>query len=152
IGQVHRAALKDGTAVAVKVQRPGIRRVFERDNRLLRAAVRLILFLRIRSLYFLRDPVRELSTWTLDELDYRREASYANLLADNAAGSTTEKIPKIFWDLTAERILTMEFLDGPSVLSYLRMLETGDEARLAELRARGFIPSVFSTNVISNFL
>src|SRR5438045_5710565 len=65
IGQVHRAALKDGSPAAVKVQRPGIRAVFERDNLLLRLGVKVIFFLRIRSLYFMRDPVRELSTWTL---------------------------------------------------------------------------------------
>src|SRR5437762_1064548 len=53
IGQVHRATLKDRTPVAVKVQRPGIRAVFERDNLLLRVGVRIILFLRIRSMYFM---------------------------------------------------------------------------------------------------
>jgi ubiquinone biosynthesis protein len=152
IGQVHRAKLKDGTAAAVKVQRPGIRAVFERDNLLLRVGVRFILFFRIRSLYFMRDPVRELSTWTLDELDYRREGSYAQLLGDNAVKTPTERIPKIFWDLSSERVLTMEFLDGPSVLSYLRMLDNNDQAQLAELQAKGFLPSVFSSNVISNFL
>ena len=152
IGQVHRAAMKDGTPVAVKVQRPGIREVFERDNLLLRVGIRIVLFLRIRSLYFMRDPVRELSTWTLDELDYRREGSYAKLLADNAVHTPTERVPKIYWDLSAERVLTMQFLEGPSVLSYLRMVENNDQAQLADLRSKGFIPSVFSSNVISNFL
>jgi ubiquinone biosynthesis protein len=142
----------DGSSVAVKVQRPGIRAVFERDNLLLRAGMKIVLFLRFRSLYFMRDPVRELSTWTLDELDYRREGSYAKLLADNAVHTPTERIPKIYWDLSAERILTMEFLEGPSVLSYLRAIENNDQALLAELKAQGFIPSVFSSNVISNFL
>src|SRR5262245_4594724 len=152
IGQVHRAMLQDGTPVAVKVQRPGIRAVFERDNLLLRAGVQMILFFRIRSMYFMRDPVRELSTWTLDELDYRREASYAKLLGDNAVRTPTERIPKIFWNLTAERILTMEYLEGPSVLSYLRMRDENDQPQLAGLKTKGFIPSVFSSNVISNFL
>src|SRR3989442_14203080 len=115
IGQVHRATLKDGTPGAVKVQRPGIREVFERDNLLLRVGVAIVLFLRIRSLYFMRDPVRELSTWTLDELDYRREGSYAKMLGDNAVRTPTERIPKIFWSLSAERVLTMEYLEGPSV-------------------------------------
>jgi ubiquinone biosynthesis protein len=152
IGQVHKAKLKTGELVAVKVQRPGIRAVFERDNLLLRVGVRVILFLRIRSLYFMRDPVRELSTWTLDELDYRREGAYAKILGDNAAGSPTERLPKIYWDLSGERILTMEYLDGPSVAAYLRMRENNDQARINELAAAGFVPQVFSSNVISNFL
>jgi ubiquinone biosynthesis protein len=152
IGQVHRATLKDGTPAAVKVQRPGIREVFERDNLLLRTGMKVVLFFRIRSLYFMRDPVRELSTWTLDELDYRREGTYAKMLADNAVHTPTERIPKIYWNLSAERILTMEFLEGPSVLSYLRALENNEVALLADLKSKGFIPSVFSSNVISNFL
>ena len=137
IGQVHRATLKDGSSVAVKVQRPDIRAVFERDNLLLRAGMKVVLFLRFRSLYFMRDPVRELSTWTLDELDYRREGSYAKLLSDNAVHTPTERIPKIYWDLSAERILTMEFLEGPSVLSYLRALENNDTELLARIGSSG---------------
>jgi len=152
IGQVHRAKLNDGSSAAVKVQRPGIRAVFERDNLLLRIGVRIVFFFRIRSLYFMRDPVRELSTWTLDELDYRREAAYAKLLGDNAAQTPTEKVPRIYWDLCSERILTMEYLEGPSVASYLRMLESDDHMKLNFLKSKGFVPSVFSSNVISNFL
>ena len=152
IGQVHRATLNDGTEVAVKVQRPGIRAVFELDNLLLRIGVKIVLFLHIRGLYFMRDLVRELSSWTLDELDYRREATYAGILGRNAAHTPTEKVPKIYWDLSGERILTMEYLDGPSVSAYLRMLDSNDQAQLDALKAKGFIPSVFSSNVISNFL
>ncbi len=152
IGQVHKAKLNDGSSAAVKVQRPGIRAVFERDNLLLRIGVRIVFFFRIRSLYFMRDPVRELSTWTLDELDYRREAAYAKLLGDNAAQTPTEKVPRIYWDFCSERILTMEYLEGPSVASYLRMLESDDRMQLNFLKSKGFIPSVFSSNVISNFL
>jgi ubiquinone biosynthesis protein len=152
IGQVHRATLKDGSAVAVKVQRPGIRARFELDNMLLRSGVKIVLFLHIRSLYFMRDPVRELSAWTLDELDYRREAAYASILGGNAAHTPTEKVPRIYPDLSRERILTMEFLEGPSVSAYIRMLESNDQSQLEALKANGFVPSVFSSNVISNFL
>lgn len=152
IGQVHRATLKDGTLVAIKVQRPGIRTVFERDNLLLRFFIKVIFFLRIRQLYFMRDPVRELSTWTGDELDYRREAAYANLLGANAVHTPTEQVPKVYWDLTTPRVLTMDFLEGPSVATYLRWVEDKDEKNLAALREKGFEPSVFSANVISNFL
>ena len=152
IGQVHRAKLKDGTAAAVKVQRPGVSQVFERDLLLMRGMVWLIFFLRIRSMYFMRDPVRELGTWTYDELDYRREASYCELLGQNAVKTPTERVPRIHWHLTAERILTMDYLEGPSVSSYLRMVDEHDEPSLERIRAAGFIPSEFSSNVISNFL
>ncbi len=152
IGQVHRAVLQDGTTVAVKVQRPGIRRMFERDLLLLQACVKLIFFFRISRLYFMRDPVRELSTWTQDELDYRREAANCKLLADNAVHTPTERVPKVYGGLTTARVLTMEYLEGPSVAQYLRMVDEKDEAALASLSAQGFVPARFSENVISNFL
>ena len=152
IGQVHKAVLPDGTQVAVKVQRPGVHYDFHRDVLLMRCFIWIVFALRIKTLYFMRDPVREMSTWTKDELDYRREAAYCNLLGRNAEDSPTERIPKIYWDLTTSRILTMEFLTGPTVSTYLKMVESGNEVELERLRADGFAPAVFSANVISNFL
>jgi ubiquinone biosynthesis protein len=152
IGQVHKAKLQDGTPVAVKVQRPHIRKVFERDNLVLEAMVRFILFFRIRRAYFMRDAVRELTTWTLDELDYRREAAYCQLLGENAKKTPTERVPKVYLELSRGRVLTMEFLEGPSVAQYLRMIQANNEEGLAKLRERGFDASRFSSNVISNFL
>jgi ubiquinone biosynthesis protein len=152
IGQVHRGQLADGTPIAVKVQRPGVHRDFHRDVLVMRGFVWLIFLFRIKNLYFMRDPVRELATWTRDELDYRREAAHCNLLADNAVGSATERLPTIYWNLTTSRVLTMEFLEGPTVSTYLKYVERGDEVELARLRDAGFIPSVFSNNVIANFL
>ena len=152
IGQVHRGRLHDGTPVAVKVQRPGVQQAFHRDVLLMRVFVWCIIFFRIRSMYFLRDPLRELGKWTRDELDYRREAANCALLAANASGSDTEVLPRIYWDFTTARVLTMEFFDGPNVSTYLRYVEQGDEEQLASLRAKGFDPTVFSNNVMSNFL
>lgn len=152
IGQVHKGVMADGTPVAIKVQRPGVHHDFQRDILLLRGCVWFIFLFRIRSLYFMRDPVRELATWTRDEMDYRREAAYCDRLAQNAEGSATERLPRIYWNLTTSRVLTMEFLEGPTVSTYLKYVENGDEEALARLRNDGFVPSVFSNNVISNFL
>ena len=152
IGQVHRAVLPDSTVVAVKVQRPGIREIFLRDAVLLNLFVRVIFLLQVRSLYFLRDPVREFNEWIHDELDYRREAAYAEVLRRNAQKTPTEAVPRIHWDLTTSRILTMDFLQGYSVLEYLRIRETRDEQRLLEMEQIGFDPPKFIANVIQNFL
>lgn len=152
IGQVHRATLADGTQVAVKVRRPNVQRDFHRDILLMKSFVQLVFLFRIRSLYFMRDPVRELVTWTRDELDYRREATHCEMLRANAAGSTTEHIPVIFWELTRSRVLTMEFLEGYSVSTYFRMVENNDHEALSALNAAGFDPVIFCGNVITNFL
>ncbi|HYK89950.1 MAG TPA: AarF/UbiB family protein [Acidobacteriota bacterium] len=152
IGQVHKAVLPDSTVVAVKVQRPGIREIFRRDTLLLNAFVRIVFLLRIKSMYFMRDPVREFNDWILDELDYRREASYAEVLGRNSIETPSEKVPRIHWQFTSERILTLDFLEGYSVMEYLRLVESGNRQRLAELENIGFVPSRFVSNVINNFL
>ncbi|MCU1329841.1 MAG: hypothetical protein JWN34_5211 [Bryobacterales bacterium] len=152
IGQVHKARLKDGTPVAIKVQRPGVRQAFQRDLQLMRTFVWFIFMFGIRSLYFMRDPIRELYSWTGDELDYRREATQCNMLFRNAAGSTTERIPHVYWNLSTGRVLTMEFLQGPSVSTYIRMVERNDTAAIQALKDTGFEPSVFCNNIIANFL
>lgn len=152
IGQVHRATMKDGTPVAVKVRRPGVLQTFHRDFLLLQSFVWVIFLFRVRNLYFVRDLVREQVTWTLDELDYRREASHCDLIGRHAVESPTERIPKVFWQLTTSRVLTMEFLEGPSVSAYLRLVENNDQVALDRLKSIGFDPGVFCGNVITNFL
>ncbi len=152
IGQVHRGKLRDGTKVAIKVQRPGVRYTFHRDILLMKSFIWFIFLFRIRGLYFMRDPVRELSTWTRDELDYRREATHCDMVRANAVDSPTERIPLVYWELTKTRVLTMEFLDGPSVMEYLRLVDNNATEALDELTRTGFDPQVFCGNVITNFL
>jgi ubiquinone biosynthesis protein len=152
IGQVHEAFLEDGKRVAVKVQRPGIRKVFERDAVLLAGFVKIVFLFRIKTLYFLRDPVTEFFDWIQDELDYRTEARHAQQLRENATGSASKRIPKIHWDLTTSRVMTMDFLEGYSVREYLRIREGLDTERLQELTEIGFDPSTYVTNVIDNFV
>ena len=152
IGQVHRAVLDDSTVVAVKVQRPGIQEIFKRDAVLLRLFIHAVFFFKIRSLYFMRDPVREFNDWIGDELDYRREGTYAQGLARNARQTPTEVVPQIHWTRTTSRVLTMDYVTGFSVMEYLRLVEKKDQQRLAELSAIGFDGPQFVSNVIHNFL
>lgn len=152
IGQVHRAVLKDGTQVAVKVQRPGIRGIFTRDAVLMNVFVKVVFAMRLKTLYFMRDPVREFNEWIQDELDYRIEADYARMLEKNATQTPTEKVPTICWDLTTERVLTMDFLEGQSVREYLRNRDQGATEQLSALRRIEFDPPVFVSNVIRNFV
>ena len=152
IGQVHKGKLHDGTVIAIKVQRPGVKRAFHRDILLMKSFVWMIFLFRVKGLYFMRDPVRELASWTRDELDYRREATHCDLIRRNAIDSTTQRIPTVYWDLTRSRVLTMEFLRGPSVMEYLRLVDSNATEAIAELKKDGFDPKIFCGNVISNFL
>ncbi len=151
IGQVH-AAVLHGRKVAVKVQRPSVEADFTGDIRLLIIAMQIIRRLRVKSLIWVLDPGEEFVAWTREELDYRREARYAQRLRRNAESNPHERAPAIFWNLTTRRTLVMEFMSGMTVLDYLRALAANDEWTMHRLRAGGFEPNRFARHIIDNFL
>jgi ubiquinone biosynthesis protein len=151
IGQVHVAYLR-GRKVAVKVQRPTVDAEFAGDIRLMTLAMHLIRRLSLTSLFWTLEPMSEFVAWTREELDYRREARYADRLRKNAESNPFEKVPSVFWDLTTRRTLVAEFVPGVTVLQYLRAMTTGDEVASRRLRAAGFNPDRFARHIIDNFL
>jgi len=151
IGQVHAAWLA-GRKVAVKVQRPAVEIDFAGDIRLMVAAIRLIKRLRWRRLYWMIEPMSEFLGWTREELDYRNEARYMERLRENARDNSCEQVPAVEGELTTRRILVAEFLEGITVLGYLRALESDDQLTLRRLAAGGFEPNAFARHMIDNFL
>jgi ubiquinone biosynthesis protein len=136
LGQVHRATLRDGRAVAVKVQRPGIREQIVED---LEAFTEIAGVLDRHSdagkLYQFEKMVDEFRKTILRELDYRQEAQ--NLLA---LRKNLEDFPRIFVpapveDYTTTRVLTMEFVFGSKItaLSPLSRMEFDGKALADEL-------------------
>jgi ubiquinone biosynthesis protein len=113
IGQVHRATLPNGRAVAVKVQRPNAPRQIEADLSLMYQAARLVKE-RIRALDFIdaNEIVDEFSRSIRQELDYRLEARHADGFHKNFAGHPHVAVPKVYWSYTRPRVLTLEYLDG----------------------------------------
>ncbi|HET7567489.1 MAG TPA: AarF/ABC1/UbiB kinase family protein [Gaiellaceae bacterium] len=113
IGQVHRATLPNGKQVAVKVQRPGAPRQIEADLALLYQAARLVRE-RIRALDFVdaRALVDEFARSMRQELDYRLEARNAQAFHRNFAGDPHVRVPRVYWQYTRARVLTLEWLDG----------------------------------------
>lgn len=151
IGQVH-VARRAGRKLAVKVQRPNVQVEFAGDIALMRGAIRAIRFLRLRRLFWLIEPLSEFVAWTQEELDFRNEARYMDRLRRSTAGSKTEKVPEVVWLATSARVLTCEFLEGVTVLRYLRALESGDEVTQQRLAAQQFDADAFARNLIDNFL
>jgi ubiquinone biosynthesis protein len=151
IGQVYVAYLGE-QKVAVKVQRPSVQTDFAGDIRLMAVAIRLINMLRLKRLYWMIEPMSEFVAWTREELDYRCEARYLEQIRRNARDNAKESVPMVFWEYSAHSILTIEFLEGVTVLDYIRALETGDELMVQRLRAMGFEPNQFARNIIENFL
>jgi ubiquinone biosynthesis protein len=151
IGQVYVAYLGE-RKVAVKVQRPSVRDDFAGDIRLMTGLIRLIQALRAKPLYWMIEPLSEFVAWTQEELDYRCEARYMERLRRNAHDNAQEHIPAVFWDYTTHCILTLEFLDGVTLMNYMRAVEAGDVLTLRRLQKQGFDPEQFAQNIVDNFL
>ena len=151
IGQVHLAYF-NGRKLAVKVQRPNSEAEFTGDIQLMTAVIRTVKLLRLKKLYWVIEPMSEFVAWTHEELDYRCEARYMEQLRSNAHDNPRERVPEVLWDYTTRRTLTIEFLEGVTVLDYLRAMAEGDELLVHRLRATGFDADEFAANIIDNFL
>jgi ubiquinone biosynthesis protein len=116
LGQVHRATLRDGRPVAVKVQRPGIRRKALEDMDVI---AELAEFLDAHSDRASRlgfsSMVEQFRESLLGELDYRREAANLTLLGDILADAEGIVVPQPVEDYTSSRVLTMDYVDGRSI-------------------------------------
>jgi ubiquinone biosynthesis protein len=136
LGQVHRAALRDGRRVAVKVQRPEIRESVARD---LEAMEDIATFLDRHTLagqqFAFVDMLHEFRRSLIQELDYRREASNLVRIADNLSKFRRIVVPRPIDDYTSVRVITMELIKGHKItaLSPIVRLELDGEDLAAEL-------------------
>jgi predicted unusual protein kinase regulating ubiquinone biosynthesis (AarF/ABC1/UbiB family) len=152
IGQVHRAELPDGTAVAVKVQRPRIHDLFRADLAIMRWVAWLLDLLRFTGGRQAGALVEEFARWTEEELDFRIEARHATVLRRNAAGDPLERNPRVYPDYTTARILTIEYFAGIPVIDIVTATRGGDMAFLAALAARGHDPRRIAAHIVWNAL
>ncbi len=145
IAQVHFAVTAEGEPVAVKVLRPGIERAFERDielfYQLAEWAQRVMPKLkRLR-------PVEVVDTFARTsrlEMDLRMEAAAASELADNFKGDPTFLIPKVNWDRTAQRVLTLQRIVGFKVDEVERIIAAGyDRDEILAKASASFFNQVF---------
>jgi ubiquinone biosynthesis protein len=151
-GQVHLARLKSGEKVAVKAQRPGLRTIVEQDIRIMYLLARLLDWTGILGATKAETAVDEFAKWTFEELDYTIEGRTADLLRLNARDNPKARIPKIFWDYSRRRILTMEFLEGISVNGLVRAIRGNDARALARYRRLGIDNQMVAKNLHSNEL
>jgi len=136
IGQVHRAVLKDGESVAVKLQRPGIHKIVEVDLEIMLHLATLA-ERHIEELAFHR-PVKIIEEFarTLEkELDYKNEATNMERAARYFLDDPHVYIPKVYREFTTSRVLTTEFIDGIKI-SHLEQLEAAGLDR-KEITVRG---------------
>jgi len=140
IGQVHRAQLKDGEEVVVKVQRPGIRKIIEVDLEIMLHLASLM-ERHLEELQVHR-PVRIVQEFarTLEkEIDYTIETSHIERFARQSMDDSTVYVPKVFRDTTTERILTMEYIDGIKASEIDRIEREGLDRKIITARGADLI-------------
>ena len=145
IAQVHFAQLPGGKPVAVKVLRPDMASVIDRDLALLRTVGQLLVRIsadarRLRPL----EVIDEFDNYLHDELDLVREAANAAQLRRNFADGRLLRIPEVHWDWCATNVFTMERMHGIPIGQIDRMREAGiDLKRLSRDGVEVFFTQVF---------
>lgn len=113
LAQVHKAVLKSGEVVAVKVQRPGVKKIIEQDMRIIFFLAGLVEQHVPEAKPFRPSAAaREFANYTLKELDFVIEGKNADRFRYNFRNNKGVKVPKIFWDCSSSKVLVMEFIEG----------------------------------------
>jgi aarF domain-containing kinase len=110
LAQVYRARLHDGTDVAVKVQYPGIERVVAWDLQSIRFLANV--WSRLEPAIDFRPVVDEMERNAPEEVDFLHEGRAAEEIAALLADREDVAVPRIHWQRSARRVLTMDYLDG----------------------------------------
>lgn len=140
IGQAHAATLLDGTEVVVKLRRPGVVEQVENDLEILQNLAATAA--RRWSLADQYDPVglaQEFAQTLRAELDYIREGRSAERFAANFRGHHGVHIPRVFWDLTTTRMLTLERIQGIKISDLAALDASGIDRPALARRAAGVI-------------
>ena len=135
LAQVHRATLLDGTAVAVKVQRPDLERLVSRDLDAMEWGLRWLQRLaprRMQRSNFL-GFFEEFRRYTLQELDFAGEGQVIDRFRANFSGRTDVKFPKVHWHHTGRRVLTMDWVEGLRLYDAASSLGEHEKQRLVTL-------------------
>lgn len=144
IGQVHRAALRTGEQVIVKVQRPNIEAQVRNDLEIFNGLARIVekRFPEAARIGLVQ-IVEDYSKMMRLELDYDREAKNTDRMRKSFAGDKSVVIPAVYWEYTTPRVLTEEYIEGVK-LSDLAAIEARGWSRnkISQLGTHAFLSQV----------
>ncbi|KAK8305248.1 hypothetical protein V6Z11_D03G048500 [Gossypium hirsutum] len=147
LGQVHRAKLK-GQEVVVKVQRPGLKSLFDIDLKNLRVIAEYLQKIDPKSDGAKRDWVAiydECASVLYQEIDYTKEAANAELFASNFKDMDYVKVPSIYWEYTTPQVLTMEYVPGIKINKIQALDQLGvDRKRLGRYAVESYLEQILS--------
>uniref|UniRef100_A0A6N2M912 ABC1 atypical kinase-like domain-containing protein n=1 Tax=Salix viminalis TaxID=40686 RepID=A0A6N2M912_SALVM len=147
LGQVHRARLK-GQEVVIKVQRPGLKDLFDIDLKNLRVIAEYLQKFDPKSDGAKRDWVAiydECASVLYQEIDYTKEAANAELFASNFKKMDYVKVPRINWEYTTPQVLTMEYVPGIKINKIQALDQLGvDRKRLGRYAVESYLEQILS--------
>ncbi|WP_230531391.1 ABC1 kinase family protein [Microvirga roseola] len=116
LGQVHRAATKEGEPLACKLQYPDMQSAVEADLGQLEFV--FALHRRMDPVIDTREISKEIGERVREELDYEREAKHAALYARTLEGIDEVRVPKVHPELSTRRLLSLSWLEGEKILQF----------------------------------
>lgn len=146
LGQVHKAQLHSGQEVVVKVQRPGLRKLFEIDLQILKGIAR----------YFQNHPkwgrgrdwtgiYEECCRILWLEIDYLNEGRNADTFRRNFRAFDWVQVPRVYWRYAAPRVLTLEYLPGIKISNYEALEAAGiNRSAIAEMGAKAYLQQLLN--------
>ncbi|KAJ4818013.1 Protein kinase superfamily protein [Rhynchospora pubera] len=147
LGQVHRASL-NGQEVVIKVQRPGLKDLFDIDLKNLRVIAEYLQKVDPKSDGAKRDWVAiydECAYVLYQEIDYTKEAANAEKFAENFKDLPYVKVPTIIWDYTTPQVLTMEYVPGIKINRIKQLDQLGlDRKRLGRYAVESYLEQILS--------
>ena len=145
IAQVHRGTLKSGEQIVCKVRRPDIKAVIETDTDIMMGMAYLIeKHLPGGEMYDPVGLVKEFRRSIQRELDFSREGRTTDRFAANFADEETIHIPEVYWDLTGQTVLTLEYVSGIKISQHEELKQAGlDLKEIARNGADNFLKQVF---------
>ncbi|CAI0554638.1 unnamed protein product [Linum tenue] len=147
LGQVHRARLK-GQEVVIKVQRPGLKDLFDIDLKNLRVIAEYLQKIDPKSDGAKRDWVAiydECASVLYQEIDYTKEAENSELFASNFKDMDYVKVPNIYWEYTTPQVLTMEYVPGIKINKVEALDKLGlDRKRLGRYAVESYLEQILS--------
>lgn len=140
IAQVHKAVLKDGTPVILKIRRPGLRKLIEADLRLLQRIVEIAESESPELKRFHpKEVLRQFNQSLRRELDLAAECRNAERIAANLAYDTNIRVPRVHWQWTCERLNVQEYIEGIQGRDLVAVEKAGLDRKLLAERGTGAV-------------
>lgn len=145
IAQVHRAVTLNNDEVAVKVLRPDIAKKFAKDLQLFEFVTQFAsIFIHNSKRLRIKEVVKTLKDIVRNELDLRYEAACADKLRENCKNDSGIVIPKVYWHLTAQKVLTTQWVEGIKITDKAKLIKAGyDLEKISQKLAVAFFNQAY---------